>query len=233
MKKFNRILAMLLAIVTVLAILPISALADKWVKVEADKEVVDNVSSTDITVTVDPKALLAYIQDGDVKGLLKGMSASGSLGDVLTKAEILAILPEEQIIALAKSIISDIDAKALLACLDADKLLACVDTEGLISLLKDMDLKSYIKDIDVLMNYIDEGDIEKAIDYVDTDALIDNYSKELIDLALDLEPAKLFDIVDLDKAVKLNGINVEAAANLAYIQTVIGYATLADKYAFP
>ena len=230
MKKFNRILAMLLAIVTVLAILPISALADKWVKVEADKEVVDNVSSTDITVTVDPKALLAYIQDGDVKGLLKGMSASGSLGDVLTKAEILAILPEEQIIALAKSIISDIDAKALLACLDADKLLACVDTEGLISLLKDMDLKSYIKDIDVLMNYIDEGDIEKAIDYVDTDALIDNYSKELIDLALDLEPAKLFDIVDLDKAVKLNGINVEAAANLAYIQTVIGYATLADKY---
>ena len=186
MKKFNRVLAMLLALITALAVLPISVLADDWLNVEADKEQVENVTSTDITVTVDPKALLSYIQDGDVKGLIKGMSASGSLGDVLTKAEILAMLPEEQIIDLVKSIIADIDAKALLACLDADKLLACVDTEGLISLLKDMDLKSYVKDIDVLLNYIDEGDIEKAIDYIDVDALIDDYSEELMDLALDL-----------------------------------------------
>ena len=230
MKKFNRVLAMLLALITALAVLPISVLADDWLNVEADKEQVENVTSTDITVTVDPKALLSYIQDGDVKGLIKGMSASGSLGDVLTKAEILAMLPEEQIIDLVKSIIADIDAKALLACLDADKLLACVDTEGLISLLKDMDLKSYVKDIDVLLNYIDEGDIEKAIDYIDVDALIDDYSEELMDLALDLAPETLFEIVDLDAAVTLNGINVEAAANLAYIETVIGYSNLANKY---
>ena len=230
MKKFNRVLAMLLAIITVLAVLPFSALAEDWLNVETDKEKVENVTSTDITVTVDPKALLSYIQDGDIKGLIKGLSVDGSLGDILTKAEILAILPEEQIINLAKDIISDIDAKALLACVDADELLACVDTEGLISLLKDMDLKSYIKDINVLMNYIDEKDIDKAIKYIDTEALVKDYSAALMDLALNLAPEKLFEIVDINKAVKLKGIDVEAAANLGYIQTVIGYANLADKY---
>ena len=230
MKKFNRVLAMLLAIITVLAVLPISVLADDWLNVDADKTQVENVTSTDITVTVDPKALLSYIQNGDVKGLLKGISATGGLGSIMTKEELLAILPEEQIIELAKSIIADIDAKELLACLDADKLLACVDTEGLISLLKDMDLKSYIKDIDILTKYISDDEIEKAIDYIDTDALIDDYSKELMDLALALDPATLFDIVILDKAVKLKGIKVEDAANLTYIQTVIGYTTLAETY---
>ena len=85
MKKFNRVLAMLLAIITVLAVMPFSALAEDWLNVNTDKEKVENVTSTDITVTVDPKALLSYIQDGDVKGLIKGMSASGSLGDILTK----------------------------------------------------------------------------------------------------------------------------------------------------
>ena len=230
MKKFNRVLAMLLAIITVLAVLPISVLADDWLNVDADKTTVENVTSTEITVTVDPKALLSYIQDGDVKGLIKGMSATGGLGSIMTKEELLAILPEEKILDLAKTIIGDIDAKALLDCLDADKLLACVDKDGLINLLTDMDLKSYVKDIDVLMNYVDKGDIEKAIDYIDTDALIDDYAKELMDLALDLAPETLFDIVDLDKAVKLEGIKVEDAANLTYIQTVIGYSTLAEKY---
>ena len=230
MKKFNRVLAMLLAIITVLAVLPISVLADDWLNVDADKTTVENVTSTEITVTVDPKALLSYIQDGDVKGLIKGMSATGGLGSIMTKEELLAILPEEKILDLAKTIIGDIDAKALLDCLDADKLLACVDKDGLVSLLTDMDLKSYVKDIDVLMNYVDKGDIEKAIDYIDTDALIDDYSKELMDLALDLAPEILFDVVDLDKAVKLKGIKVEDAANLTYIQTVIGYSTLAEKY---
>mgnify|MGYP006991651993 CR=1 FL=1 len=38
MKKFNKILAMLLAVVMVLAILPISAIADTWLSVKAEKE---------------------------------------------------------------------------------------------------------------------------------------------------------------------------------------------------
>ncbi|MBR5120383.1 MAG: hypothetical protein IKV02_05230, partial [Clostridia bacterium] len=232
MKKFNRVLAMLLALVTVLAVLPISALADDWLSVDADKTTVENVTSTDITVTVDPQVLLSYMKDGDIKGLLKGISASGSLSDILTKEEILALIPEEQIIALVKAIIADIDVKELVACLDADKLLDCVDKDGLIALIKGMDLKSYVKDgaVDVVMSYISDADIQNAIDHINIDALINDYSAKLMDLALDLSAAELFEIVDLDKAVALNGIDVEAAANLAYIQNVIGYAALAAQY---
>ena len=203
MKKFNRVLAMLLAIITVLAVLPISVLADDWLNVDTDKTQAGNVTSTDITVTVDPHALLSYIQDGDVKGFLKGMSASGSLGDLMTKKELLAILPEDQIIDLAKSIIADIDAKALLACIDADKLLACVDTDGLISLLKDMDLKSYIKDIDVFMSYVNKNDIEAAVSYINTQKLIETYAAELTDLVMGLDAETLVNLVVDEKVLDL------------------------------
>ena len=234
MKKFNRVLAMLLAIVTVLAVLPISALADDWLRVEADKTTVENVTSTDITVTVDPKALLSYIKDGDVKGLLKGVSAKGSLGDILTKKEILAIMPEDQIIALAKAIIADIDVRELLACLDADELLACVDKDGLISLLKGMNLKSYIKDgaVDVVMKYISDGDIKKAIDYLDTDALVEDYSEALMELALELPFDVLVDFVDINAAIDSleNAIDLASAAKLDFIEEKIGYETLANQY---
>ena len=53
MKKFNRVLAMLLALVMVLAILPISAIADAWLNVEAEKETNGNETTTNVTVTVD------------------------------------------------------------------------------------------------------------------------------------------------------------------------------------
>ena len=233
MKKFNRVLAMLLAIVTVLAVLPLSALADNWLSVDADKTTVENVTSTDITVTVDPKALLSYIKDGDVKGLLKGVSASGSLGDILTKEEILAIIPEDQIIDLVKAIIADIDAKELINCLDKDELLACVDTAGLIAVLKDMDLKSYVKDgaIDVVMGYISDEDIKKAIDYLDTDKLINDKSDVLMDLALELPTEVLIDLVDVNAAIdSLTCIDLVGAAKLDYIETKIGYETLANQY---
>ena len=76
MKMFNRILAMLLTIVMVLAIAPISAFADAWLDVNADKKQNGDVTSTDITVTVEPSALLSYLKNGDVKGLLAILSAN-------------------------------------------------------------------------------------------------------------------------------------------------------------
>ena len=230
MKKFNRVLAMLLALVMVLAVLPFSAIADAWLNVEAEKETNGNETTTNVTVTVDPKALLSYLQDGDLKGLLKGINATGGLGSIMTKEELLAILPEEQLIDLAKAIVADIDAKALIECLDVDALLACVDTAGLVALFEEIDLQDYVKDVDLLMGYIDDGAIEQAVAYINTGELINDYASELIDLALGLSAADLFNIVYLDKAVKLNGVDVQAAANLTYIQGTIGYTTLANSY---
>ena len=232
MKKFNRVLAMLLALVTVLAIMPISALAENWLSVKTEKTTEENVTSTDITVSVDPKALLSYIKDGDIKGLLKGISASGRLGDIMTKEELLAIIPEEKIVDLIKTIISDIDANALLACLDKEKLLACVDTEGLKSLLKDMDLKSYVKDgaVDIVLKYVTEDQIKAAVQYIDTTKLVEKYSKELMNLALGLEQSTLLGLVSIDDAIELNGVKFEDALNLDFFKTTVGYANLADNY---
>ena len=60
MKKFTRVLAMLIALVMVLAVLPISAIADTWLNVEAEKETNDNVTTTDVTVTVTPYGVGNY-----------------------------------------------------------------------------------------------------------------------------------------------------------------------------
>ena len=106
MKKFQRLLAMLLAIVMVLGVLPFSAFAaNDWVSVDTNKTTESNVTSTDITLTVDPEALITYIKDRDLEALLTGVSVSGSLSDILTVEEILAIVPEEQIAALLSSMI--------------------------------------------------------------------------------------------------------------------------------
>ena len=203
MKKFTRVLAMLIALVMVLAVLPISAIADTWLNVEAEKETNDNVTTTDVTVTVDPYALLSYLQDGDLKGLLKGMDASGGLGSIMTKEELLAIVPEDQIIDLVKSVIADIDARDLLACIDADELLACVDKAGLVALLKEMDLSSYIKDFDLLMSYVDAGAIESAVAYIDTEKLVSKNADKLAALVLDLDEDTLMDILDEEAVLDL------------------------------
>ena len=227
MKKFNRVLAMLLALVTVLAIMPLSALAENWLSVKTEKTTEENVTSTDITVSVDPKALLSYLKDGDIKGLLKGVSASGSLGDIMTKEELLAIIPEEQIIDLIKSIIADIDAKALLDCLDADKLLACVDTEGLKSLLEDMNLKSYIKDINVVVKYINESDLEKAVAYINTEKLINKYSAELTNLVMGLDADTLVGLIDDESAIAL--FTEDELIDMALNGVVFNAAVLKEK----
>lgn len=214
MKKFNRVLAMVLALITVLAMLPISAIADTWLDVDAEKEQTGNVTSTDITVTVDPHALLSYLQDGDWVGLLQGMSATGGLESIMTPDEFFAIVPKEELVKLVEMILEDIDTAELKACIDVNELLTCFDKAALIDLFMGLDnLQSYVRDFDALISYVDAEDIEAAIAFIDTDALIVDYAEELIDLALGLELETLFDIVDLDKAVTLADFDFAAAAD--------------------
>ena len=222
MKKFNRVLAMVLALITVLAMLPISAIADTWLDVEAEKEQVGNVTSTDITVTVDPHALLGYLQDGDWVGLLKGISANGGLESIITPDEFFAIVPKEELVKLVEMILEDVDKDALIACIDVNELLTCFNKTALIDLFMGLDnLQSYIRDYDLLMSYVDAGDIEAAVAYIDTEALLNDYAEELIDLALGLEIETLFDIVDLDKVVTLAGFDFAAAADQDYFVTTV------------
>ena len=230
MKKFNRVLAMLLALVTVLAILPVSAFADAWLKVETDKEKVENVTTTDVTVTVDPKALLSYLQDGDLKGLLTGVSLKGGLSDIITLDEFFAIVPKDRILNLVNAVLASIDVEELISYVGLEELFACADKDALVDLFTDLpDLQDYVKDFEALMGYVDKNDIEGAISLIKTEELINAYKDKLMDLALELDESVLFDIVDINAAVNLDGIDLVAAANMTYIEG-IGYATLANNF---
>ena len=204
MKKFNRVLAMLLAFVMVLAILPISAIADTWLNVEANKETNGNETTTNVTVTVDPKALLSYLQDGDLKGLLKGISATGGLGSIMTKEELLTILPEEQLIDLAKAIYADIEFETLLGLFEAEDLLACVDEAGLVELVLKTDVKSFVKNFDTLMGYVSDEKIEAALPYIKKAELVNGNTAAFKTLVLDLGEDVLVNLVDEDAILDLD-----------------------------
>ena len=203
MKKFNRVLAMLLALVMVLAILPISAIADAWLNVEAEKETNGNETTTNVTVTVDPKALLSYLQDGDLKGLLKGMNATGGLGSIMTKEELLAILPEEQLIDLAKAIFADIEFETLLNSFSANDLLGCVDEAGLVKLVLKTDVKSFVKDFNALMGYVSDEKIEAALPYINKAELVNKNTAAFKTLVLGLGNDVLMNLVDEDAVLDL------------------------------
>ena len=233
MKKFNRVLAMVLALITVLAMLPISAIADTWLDVEAEKEQTGNVTTSDVTVTVDPYALLAYLQDGDWVGLLKGMSATGGLESIMTRDEFFDIVPKDELVKLVQLILEDVDTGVLLDCFDVNELLTCFDREALIDLFLGLnDLQSYVRDYDALMGYVDTGDIEAAVGYINTEALLKDYADEFIDLALEkLSAEDLFDIIDLSQAVKLEGFDFAAAADQDYFVGTVAKAENLSKYA--
>ena len=221
MKKFNRVLAMLLALITVVAMLPISAIADTWLDVEAEKEQTGNVTTSDVTVTVDPYALLAYLQDGDWVGLLKGMSASGGLGSIMTREELFDIIPKDQLIELVAAVLEDVDTDELLDCFDIGEVLTCFDREALVDLFvglfEDGDVEKYVRNYDLLMSYISNDEIEAAIGCVNAEALFADYSSALIALAIDnLEPADWMAVVKDYNA----------------IADVVGFADVANKVKF-
>ncbi|MBO7273233.1 MAG: hypothetical protein J6V22_00105, partial [Clostridia bacterium] len=221
MKKFNRVLAMLLALITVVAMLPISAIADTWLDVEAEKEQTGNVTTSDVTVTVDPYALLAYLQDGDWVGLLKGMSASGGLGSIVTREELFDIIPKDQLVELVAAVLEDVDTDELLDCFDIGEVLTCFDREALIDLFMGLgNLPAYVRNYDLLMSYISNEDIEAAISYVNAAALFEDYSAELIALAIEeLEPSDWMNVVDLEAIV--NVVDFATVANQEYFENVI------------
>ena len=231
MKLFNRILAMLLTIVMVLAIAPISAFADAWLGVNSDKTQNGNVTSTDLTFTVDPSALLSYLKKGSIKELLKGISLDGRIGDFITVDEFFEVIPKDKVNDIIDAIIADIDTDVLLSYVDVDKLLGQVNKADLIDLIKDIpNLQDYVKDYDALMNHIGEDNIAGAVGYIKTDLLIENYADKLMNLALGLDDSKLLSIVNVDAAMDLPCVDFSAAVKLSYFQNTIGYGTLADRY---
>ncbi|MBQ7336503.1 MAG: hypothetical protein IJW92_08540 [Clostridia bacterium] len=237
MKIFNRVLAMLLTLVTVLALLPMSVFADEWLDVDADTSTSGNVTSTDVTVTLDAKALLSYLQDADLVGLLTSGITVDGMRDAFSVEDLYDIIPKEKFTSLIKAIIDDLDVETLISYVDVNALLEDIDRDALISMIKELDnLQDYVTDYDALMSYIDEDDIAAILDpdpvtgksLIDTDRLIADNITKLVDLAMD--SGNLLDIVDVDKLLDVPGVDLAALINMEYIKNTVGYSNLVEKY---
>ena len=202
MKIFNKILAMVLALMTVLVMLPVSAFADAWLDVTAQTK----AENSTITVTVDAAELAAILKSNGIsKSLLSDIIGSTNLDldalkQVFSLEELLEIVPKEDLMDLIDpaEIIKQLDTKTLLGYIDVRALLADVDLQALLNLLPDdVDLGT-IADLEAL---VDAVDVAYVLDkgYVDVDGLAAALmavlsTSDLVDLAGD----NLTDVVDFN-----------------------------------
>ena len=122
MKIFNKVLAMVLAIFTVLAILPVSVLAEAW----ADVDVKNDGNSTKVTLTLDAGTLASILQkDGISPDLLKDLKNGVSvdvdaLREAFSVAELFEIIPRDEWLKVfnIEEILQELDAATLMGYID-------------------------------------------------------------------------------------------------------------------
>lgn len=226
MKKQVRILAALLALLTVLAVFPVGVFASTWLDIQgtttSDEEA--GTSSSVITVTVDGDALLSAVKGGGLSGIRSGI-ALADLTDVIPVEELLEWFPQESLTELVQDIIDDIGTERLLTYLDPVKLFAAVDTAELVNLIKDIDnIETYVKDFDQLMSYVSSDRLLDAISCVDLDKLIHDHVTELIDLALGASGAmsnsELLEAIDVERLIGDKIISLDAIVDVDAVQDV-------------
>ncbi len=123
MKVFKRVLSMVLALFTVLAILPIGVLADAWADVSVGKE----GDRSKITLTLDAGTLADILQkDGISPDLLNQLKAGVAvdveeLKSVFTIEELFEIVPRDEWLRVfdIKEIMQELDAEQLLGYIDS------------------------------------------------------------------------------------------------------------------
>ena len=226
MKKFNRVLAMILAIIMTLAVMPLGVFADAWLDTNVESDKSGTTTSTDVTLSLDAAALLSYLKNGDKAELLAGISF-GELADAFTREELNGIFPGAKLEEIVSALTDELDIEFVLQYLDLEALLETIDTEGLIAQIKALpNLQDYVLDFDALMGYIEDENLEAAVKYVDTEALIADYTDDLIPLALELDAEVLAAIVDIDAVLELDGIDIASMLDLTFFGLVISYSDL-------
>ena len=149
MKKFNKFLALVLTLITVVAALPFGAFADAWVDLDAKTE---GTAST-VTLTLDAAALAAILEkDGISPTLLQDLKAGVSvdiaaLKEAFTVAELLEIIPRDALLKIfnVQEIVEEIGLDTLIKYVDIPALLADVETAKLAELIKKIPaLESYV-----------------------------------------------------------------------------------------
>ena len=217
MKKFNKFLALMLTLITVVAALPFGAFADAWVDLDAKTE---GTAST-VTLTLDAAALAAILEkDGISPTLLQDLKAGVSvdvdaLKEAFTVAELLEIIPRDAWLKIfnVEEIVEAIGLDTLMKYVDIPALLADVETAKLAELIKKIPaLESYVDAKALLQDkYISTNLIIK---HMYEDKLLSDLDVALLKKAVledaNLTVAELKELVDTDKIVKDGKIDVDS-----------------------
>ena len=207
MKVFSKFLAVILALVTVLTLIPFSVFAkeeasEPWLEVESD----GNPDAPVVTVKVDAAAFMELLRtDGSlipsISDLRSGITLDlASLMNVFTVQELFEIIPQEDLFGILplESIIEQIGMEKLETYVDKAELINSVSKEDLTALLEDIDDLTVIVDAEEALKTIDKALLLK---YMDEDAVFSEVDVwDAVDMIFG-DPA--FNVSNLKNVVKI------------------------------
>ena len=211
MKKFNKVLAIVLAMFMLIAAVPFSAFADAWLEVDST---IEGNSST-VTVTVDAGTLAAILEEKGIspdliKDMKDGVSVDiAALKEAFTVAEVLEIVPRESWLEIfdVQEIVESIGLEKLQEYVDIPALLQKADDEKLAALLKSIpDLDEYVDAIGLIeggyitekfvMGYVYKAELEAALANLDPNVVMPTI--------LNMTPAEINQLVNVTGLLNAN-----------------------------
>ncbi len=191
MKTFNKLFALLLALLTVVTMLPMSVLADAWVKVDAKT---DAAGASTVTLTLDAGTLADILKkDGVSPNLLKDIAAGVSvdvaaLREAFSVEELFEIIPRE-------SWLKVFNVEEIIEKIGVDELLSYVDVDALAEKYAD----GLIKQLDVDALLVDLGGIAGLEQCLNINELFAGKESAVADLLTAEEKANMVEISELVK----------------------------------
>ena len=232
MKIFNKVLALVLALFTVLTVLPMSVLAKSWVDVNTET----TGDATKVTVTLDAKTLAELLQrDGISKDLLLDLKDgatvdAAALREAFSVQDLFDIIPREEWLKV-------FDIEEILSQLDLEVLMGYVDTEGLLKEVLADDaalekLEAMLADVEDLdkcfdaLTLLQKGYIVSKTKNQTAEDLILSCISEANRIALvnaiKKEPAKLEKLITyLETAINGTGFDLTALKKLLDVDMII------------
>ena len=227
MKVFNKFLAVTLALVTVLTLIPFSVFAkeatsEPWLEVEGS---VENPDLPVVTVTVDADALMALLRGGDssaIAGLKSGIALDiESLLQVFTVEELFEIIPQKDLLEILplEDIVEQIGLEMLESYVDKSVLIESVSKEDLVALLSDIDNLGEIVDLEAALKVIDK---DLLLKHVDKNAVYDD-----VDLWEALELLGGYE--NATKYVHIDGLLADPDLDASVLVSAVDFKKLVEK----
>lgn len=191
MKVFRKFLAVLLALVTVLTLIPFSVFAkasEPWLEVEGS----EGVDAPVLTVKVDAGALMALLRADDASSPILPELQSGialdfkSLTQVFTATELFEIIPREEWLKIlpAEDIVEEIGVEEVLSYLDLEALAEDINWNMVLDLVGSVEeAKTYLQEdesisVEKLEDLIDDKGLGNVLAVAPIMTLLDQFEKD-------------------------------------------------------